>query len=55
MSGAKAFSVREWQPADLPKPADLDLGRLGQIVTKAGAIRSWLKTVEDYAGPGACW
>ena len=49
MSGARPLSVREWQPADLPKAADLDLGRLGQIVTKAGAIRSWLKTVEDYA------
>lgn len=49
MSGASALSVREWQPADLPKPSDLDLGRLGQIVTKAPAIRAWLKTVEDYA------
>ena len=49
MSGARPLSVREWQPADLPKASDLDLGRLGQIVTKAGAIRSWLKTVEDYA------
>ncbi len=49
MSGARPLSVREWQPADLPKAADLDLGRLGQIVTKAPAIRAWLKTVEDYA------
>ncbi len=49
ISGASALSVREWQPADLPKPSDLDLGRLGQIVTKAPAIRAWLKTVEDYA------
>jgi hypothetical protein len=49
MSGGAAEKVRDWQPASLPKPQDLDLGRLGEIVTKAPAIRSWLKSVEDYA------
>lgn len=49
MSGGAAEKVRDWQPAGLPKPQDLDLGRLGEIVTKAPAIRAWLKSVEDYA------
>lgn len=49
MTGGSASTIREWQAADLPKPQDLDLARLGEIVTKAGAIRSWLKSVEDYA------
>jgi hypothetical protein len=42
-------SIREWQPADLPKASELDLARLGEIVVKADGIRAWLKTVEDYA------
>jgi hypothetical protein len=49
MTGAPEGSVKAFAPADLPKPQDLDLARLGAVVTKAGAIRSWLKTVEDYA------
>lgn len=49
MTGAEAGTIREWQPADLPKPQDLDTARLGQVVVKAGAIRAWLKSVEDYA------
>ena len=49
MTGAEAGTIREWQPADLPKPQDLDAARLGQVVVKAGAIRAWLKSVEDYA------
>ena len=49
LTGAEPGTIREWQPADLPKPEALDLARLGQVVTKAGAIRSWLKSVEDYA------
>lgn len=49
MSGGAAENVRDWQPADLPKPDTLDVARLGEIVTKAPAIRSWLKSVEDYA------
>jgi hypothetical protein len=49
MSGGAADKVRDWQPADLPKPDALDVARLGEIVTKAPAIRAWLKTVEDYA------
>ena len=49
MSGGAAEKVRDWQPADLPKPDTLDVARLGEIVTKAPAIRAWLKTVEDYA------
>lgn len=49
LTGAEPGTIREWQPADLPKPEALDLARLGQVVTKAGAIRSWIKSVEDYA------
>lgn len=48
MSGGAADKVRDWQPAELPKPDTLDVARLGEIVTKAGAIRAWLKAVEDY-------
>ena len=49
MTGAEAGTIREWQPADLPRPQDLDAARLGQVVVKAPAIRAWLKSVEDYA------
>jgi len=49
MTGAEGGTIREWQPADLPKPQELDAARLGQVVVKADAIRSWLKSVEDYA------
>ena len=49
MSGGAAEKVRDWQPADLPKPDTLDVARLGEIVTKAPAIRAWLKAAEDYA------
>lgn len=48
MSGGAADKVRDWQPASLPKPDTLDVARLGEIVIKAPAIRTWLKAVEDY-------
>lgn len=48
MTGAPEGSIKGWVP-DLPKPQELDLARLGSVVTKAPAIRAWLKTVEDYA------
>lgn len=49
MTGDEPGTIREWQPAELPKPQDLDAARLGQVVVKAPAIRAWLKSVEDYA------
>ena len=49
MTGAEPGTVREFAPAALPSPNTLDAARLGEIVTKAAAIRSWLKAVEDYA------
>lgn len=49
MAGDDTQRVRDWQPASLPEPGMIDLGRLGDIVVKAPAIRAWLKSVEDYA------
>jgi hypothetical protein len=48
MTGAPEGSVKGWVP-NLPKPQELDLARLGAVVTKADELRAWLNDVKDYA------